>query len=350
MINQADMDEGSPAGRSAFVTGATGFLGRHLVEELSQQGWLVTAFCLPTDEVDVLRPAARVARGNITDADSIRAGMPEGLDAVFHVAANTSTWSRNAAQQYRDNVVGTTNMIDVALERAAGRFIYTSSISAYGYQPGVRIAEATPSNALTRGDNYGKTKYQAEQRIKQAISERGLSAVILNPVNIVGPYDRNNWSRQLILPISQGRLRVVPPGSATWAYVKDVVEAHIAAAGRGRPGENYLLGGVEASFKDVVNEIERMLGRPPSRRATPKAALRLALWAAIAKSTIDGKEPALTPAQYRRAVGKLLCNDEKARRELGYPGTDLHTMLAETIRWLTDEHLLDPDGALEAER
>jgi nucleoside-diphosphate-sugar epimerase len=84
-----------------------------------------------------------------------------------------------------------------------------------------------------RGDNYGKTKFLAEQRIRQATAARGLSAVILNPVNVLGPHDRNNWTRQLILPISRGTLHVVPPGVAIWAYVTDVVDAHITAADKG---------------------------------------------------------------------------------------------------------------------
>ncbi len=330
-----------PVGRSAFVTGAAGFLGRHLVEELCRQGWKVTAFCLPSDNSDVLPAAVTVTLGNITDIESLRAAMPPAPDAVFHVAGNTSTWSKNARQQYQDNVTGTTNIVDVALQKSAKRLVYTSSISAYGYQPGRRIDENTPSNVLTHGDNYGQTKFHAEQRIRQAISQRHLSAVILNPVNILGPYDRHNWSRQLILPISQGSLRVVPPGAATWAYVDDIVAAHIAAVDKGRPGENYILGGVEASFMTVVNEIEDILGRPPSRRVTPKAMLRIGLWAATARSSIDGRQPPLTPPQYRRAVGDLLCSDEKAQRELEYHRTDLHTMLAATIGWLRHESLLD---------
>ncbi len=85
---------------SAFVTGATGFLGRHLVEELCRQGWKVTAFCLPSDDSTLLPAGVTVALGNITDIESLRAGMPPAPDVVFHLAGNTSTWSGNARQQY----------------------------------------------------------------------------------------------------------------------------------------------------------------------------------------------------------------------------------------------------------
>jgi len=175
--------------RTAFVTGAAGFVGRNLVEELVREGWEVTAFCLPTDDAHALRPLANLVFGDLKDTDSILAAMPECPDVIFHTAGNTSTWSRFATAQYEDNVLATANLIEMALHRGAGRFIYTSSTSAYGYQPGVQFVEDTPSNVLTDGDNYGQTKFHAEERIRHAVSDRGLQAVILNPVNILGPYD-----------------------------------------------------------------------------------------------------------------------------------------------------------------
>jgi dihydroflavonol-4-reductase len=331
--------------RTAFVTGAAGFLGRHLVEELEGQGWDITAFCRATDRTDLLSPTVRVELGDITDRDRVRDALPDHVDAMFHLAGNTSTWSKNAAAQFRDNVDGTAHVVEAALAKHAQRLIYTSSTSAYGYQPGVRIDERTTSNAPTRGDNYGKSKLQAESLIKHACAERGLSAVILNPVNIVGAYDTTNWSRQLILPISKGSLRVVPPGSATWISVHDVVEAHIAAIDVGESGTNFVLGGVEASFREVTYEIEAILGKSRSRRATSRATLRLLLLLSSVKALVTRTEPELTLAKYQRAVGDLLVDDRKAREVLGLERTTLHDMLAETIDWLQQAGTLEQPGS-----
>jgi dihydroflavonol-4-reductase len=327
--------------RTGFVTGAAGFLGRHLIEELERQGWDITAFCRATDRTDLLSSTVQIEIGDLTDPNRVGEALPDHIDAIFHLAGNTTTWSKNAAAQFRDNVDGTAHVIEAALAKRARRLIYTSSTSAYGYQPGVRIDERTPSNAPTRGDNYGKSKLQAESLIKQACAERGLSAVILNPVNIVGAYDTANWSRQLILPISKGSLRVVPPGSATWISVHDVVKAHIAAIDVEESGTNFVLGGVEASFREVTNEIEAILGKRGSRRATSRATLRLLLLLSATKALATRTEPELTLAKYQRAVGDLLVDDRKAREILGLERTTLHDMLAETVDWLQQAGTLD---------
>ncbi len=327
--------------RTGFVTGAAGFLGRHLVEELERQGWDITAFCRATDRTDLLSSTVRIEIGDLTDPNCVREALPDHVDTIFHLAGNTTTWSKNAAAQFRDNVDGTAQIIEAAVAKHARRLIYTSSTSAYGYQPGVRMDERTTSNAPTRGDNYGKSKLQAESLIKQACAERGLSAAILNPVNILGPYDTSNWSRQLILPISKGSLRVMPPGSATWISVHDVVKAHIAAVDVEESGTNFVLGGVEASFLEVANEIEAILGKPRSRHATSKATLRLLLLLSCAKALATRTEPELTLAKYQRAVGDLLVDDRKAREVLGLERTTLHDMLAETIEWLQQAGTLD---------
>jgi nucleoside-diphosphate-sugar epimerase len=327
--------------KHAFVTGATGFLGRNLIEQLVREDWRITALCLPTDKTDWLNLlGATVAIGNITDRESLVAAMPASPDAVFHAAANTSTWSRNDEQQSRDNIFGTELMLDVAVQSAAKRFIYTSSISAFGYQPGICIDENTPSNAMTCGINYGKTKYLAEELVRKAV-QRGLFSVILNPVNMLGRYDVNNWTKQLIRPVIEGKLRVVPPGRAMWCYVKDAVDAHIAAVDRGAAGENYLIGGVDASWKEVINEIQSILGEPLSSRATPKIVFQFALVVADLKSKLDGKEPFLTPERYKRAVAHIWCNYDKAVRDLGLKTTPLRVMLEATINWLHDEHLIE---------
>lgn len=326
--------------KTAYVTGATGFLGLNLIQELTRRGWNVVALHQRSVDVRYLSKfKVEMRGGDLSEPETLLDSMPEGVDAVFHLAANTSAWSKNDARQYVDNVEGTRNMVEAALKKKVGRFVYTSSISAYGYHPGVRIDETASSNALDCGMQYNRTKFLAEKEVKEAV-RRGLNAIILNPCNIIGPYDTNNWTRQFIKPICDGKLRGAPPGKAMWCHVKDVVDAHIAAVEKGMPGENYLLGGTEASFLEVVNEIERQMGKPETSRVQPPWLLRLFVAALAVKSAIDGKEPILTPEKYNRAVAYIACDYRKAVATLGYASSPLELMIKDTLAWLESENLL----------
>jgi nucleoside-diphosphate-sugar epimerase len=326
--------------KTAFVTGATGFLGLNLIQELANRKWNIIALYLPaTDPKYLSKYEATMVGGNLSDADLLCRAIPYGTDAVFHLAANTSAWAKNNDQQYIDNVEGTRNMVDAALQKKVQCFVYTSSISAFGYHPHECINEQTVSNALACGMNYNKTKFLAESIVKEAV-KKGLNGVILNPCNIIGPYDTNNWTRQFIRPVYEGRLPAVPPGKAMWCHVKDIVDAHISAVDKGVPGENYLLGGTEARFIDVVNEIERLLGKAETRRIQPAWLLRLIVGVLYLKSKIDGREPMLTPEKYNRAVAHICCDYSKASAVLGYRTSPLSVMIKDSVTWLKEENLL----------
>ena len=328
--------------KKAFVTGADGFLGINLVSELVREQWNVIAFHLPSDDTKELEGlGVELAEGDILDYASLLSAMPEdsGL-IVFHVAGDTSMWHKHAERQHAVNVIGTRNVARAAMERGVSRMVFTSSISAYGFHNG-RIDEQTVSNALLCRMNYNKTKYLAEQEIRNAIAN-GLNAVIVNPCNMLGSYDRHGWSA-LILNAAKGRLKFVGSGTGTFAHVKDVARAHIKAAEQGITGENYLLGGIEISFLEIGTEIYRLIGKRGKPVALPSFFLRAAAGCVELFSFFMNKEPALTYPRYKRLTGRIRCNDEKARRELGFSTVPIREMLADSYRWLLAGSLL-PHG------
>jgi dihydroflavonol-4-reductase len=324
--------------RTAFVTGATGFVGLNLVEELLAQGWRVIALHRAGSELKYLqRMQAERVTGDITNADDVRRAMPQGVDAVFHVAGDTNLWSRRNAAQDRINIDGTRNVVDAALERRALRFVHTSSISAYGLQRG-RLDERTPLLGKYSSVNYNRSKHLAEEAVRAGIA-RGLDAVILNPGAILGPYDTRNYAR-LVRLVAARKLPGVPPGALPFCHVREVARAHVAAFEKGRKGENYLLGGADASFVELLREIGAALGMPVPDRPTPAWVLRLLGALGALSGALTGKEPSLTPETARQATRELTCDCTKAMRELGYRAVPLRDMVRDCVNWLAAEGLL----------
>jgi dihydroflavonol-4-reductase len=216
--------------KTAFVTGGTGFIGLNLVEHLTQSGWDVTALHRPDSRLTQLQKyPLRLVEGAIEDASSLERAMPEDLDAVFHVAGDTSQWSGHKQRQWRTNVEGTHNMVSTALAKRSKKFIHTSSSGIYGI-PTEPFDETAPK--LGKGSfNYQHSKATAEEEVSKGIAQ-GLDAVLLNPANVIGRYDWSSWS-QFIRRAANRQLLLIPPGSACYCDVGAVVRAHLAATEKG---------------------------------------------------------------------------------------------------------------------
>ena len=321
--------------RTAFVTGGTGFVGLNLVQRLVNDGWNVTALHRASSDLTFLkRFKPNLAVGEITDQASLEATIPQGTDTLFHVAGNTNMWRRRNAEQTRDNVDGTRNVVEAAIKRGVRRLIVTSSISAYGGVGGA-ITEDTPSQAEHSRVNYERTKWRA-QEIARAATSRGLEVVIMQPGAIMGPYDIGTWSRMFLL-VRDGKLPGVPPAGLTFAHVAEVVSAHIAAADRGTNGGQYLLGGENRTMLDLVTEISLLLGKPAPKGEMPAALLKLVAWLGDFASNFTGKEPAITPEMAQGLGGTSTITAAKAQRELGYKIVPLKTMVKDCFDWMKAE-------------
>lgn len=324
--------------KTAFVTGATGFVGLNLVEALTAAGWRVIALHRPTSNLTYLkRFDVTLAEGSITDPQSLRRAMPEGAEAVFNVAANLSFGKKGDAQQTRDNVEGTRNMVDVALEKRVRRFVQTSSVAAYGLHDEV-ITEATPSTALRSPINYARTKWLSEAEVRTGI-EHGLDAVILNPVNIMGPYDSHGWARMIRLVASR-KLPGVGSGGGAFCHVREVANAHLAAAERGRCGENYLLGGVHASYLEVATIAAELTGGRAPKRAMPRWLVTLLGRVLPALAALRGRRADITPEVALMLSLDFRVDCSKAERELGYRQVPLREMIEDSCHWLKAERLI----------
>ena len=115
----------------AFVTGATGFVGTNLIQELDKAGWEIIALCRPSSELRERKKCKKIiyAPGDIMDIESLRRGMPPAVDAVFHVAGSVGPVAHGKEDsRYGINQIGTRNVVTVALEKKVGRFLHTSTV------------------------------------------------------------------------------------------------------------------------------------------------------------------------------------------------------------------------------
>jgi nucleoside-diphosphate-sugar epimerase len=328
--------------RTAFVTGGSGFLGRHVVEQLAHQGWRVVALHRPTSDVRALRTyeGVELAEGSITDPASLDRAIPEACDAVFHVAGNTSLWRGGDAQQTLENVDGTRFVVETCLRKNVGRLIHTSSVSAWGEQHDVPFDESATPHGAESFVNYERTKYAGELEVLEGV-KKGLQACIMNPGHIVGRYDANNWAR-LIRLVDARKLPGIPPGEGTWAAATEVAKAHITALEKGRVGERYLLGGTFATYVEAIRIIGQLTGKKVPTKPMPgwiiRALGRVSQWG----SYVTKRAPTVTP---EIAAGTSrpphLFKSDKAIRELGYAPVPLETMLRESYEWLESEGLLE---------
>jgi dihydroflavonol-4-reductase len=323
----------------ALVTGATGFLGLNLVRELTGAGWDVVALHRHGSDLKHLRRfPVRLAESALEDPASLERATPEGLDAVFHTAADLSSWRGHRDRQTRTNVDGTRRMVELALRRKARKFVHTSTTGVYGL-PREPFDESAPHLGLGSAFHYQHTKALAEAEVRAGVA-RGLDAVILNPANIIGAFDaRSSWSRLIVLAAT-GKLPAVPPGGGSFCHGAAVARAHVAAVEKGRTGENYILGGADASYRDVVRTLGDVMGRELRARTVPGFLLRAAGRSMGLVSRFTGREPFVTPDAAAYLSANLVCRSDKAVRELGYAPATLRDMLEDSYRWLLAEGLL----------
>jgi nucleoside-diphosphate-sugar epimerase len=323
--------------KAAFVTGATGFVGLNLVEHLTASGWDVTALHRPSSNlVHLQKYPIRLVEGEIEDARSLDRAMPEDVDAVFHVAADTSMWPGHRQRQWRTNVDGTRNMLDAARAKRSKKFIHTSTSGVFG----LPLQPFDESSAkLGKGSfDYQHSKTMAEEEVAKAV-DQGLDAVMLNPANVIGRYDWGSWST-FIRKAANRELTLIPAGSACFCDVGSVVRAHVAAVDKGRTGHNYLLGGPQASYFEIAQLVGKLLQRATNTRVGKPWLFRAAGRSLDRLSVLTKKEPVITAESAAFLNANIICRSDKATRELGYKPESIEAMFKECIDWMIAEKLV----------
>jgi dihydroflavonol-4-reductase len=318
-----------------FLTGASGFLGGHVARELRAAGCKVRALSRRPESDESIRALdAEPVRADLADVAGLMQAV-DGCEAVFHVAADTSMWRPHAARQYATNVDGTRHLLRAAERVGVQAFIHTSSVSAHSHLVEGTLNEDSPQRGGESWISYERTKYLGELAVRRA----DVPWIVFNPSHILGPGDRHNWAR-LIMLVDREKLPGIPPGTGSFADVREIARAQVRAWQRKRFGERYLVGGEDASFAELVRRIGVRLERTVPSRVIPPWALMGSARASDLWSRIVRREPDITPESARLVSHHLSVDSGKAERELEYTRTPLDRLLDETLAWMRHQRMV----------
>lgn len=332
-------------GRVAFVTGATGFLGYAIARSLASRGARVRALVRGTSLPGELsaRGVAMVP-GDLNDVDALARGMHEA-SYVFHVAADVRMTRDAWPTSLATNVEGTRTMLRAARAAGVARFVFTSSGSTLGKPlsavrgPVVRIDETCAYNFHDLGWVYPHTKWMAEELVLEAARD-GLSAVVTHPTAIFGPWDWKHNLLPLLRAPGQALGWVTTGGFRTVCDVRDVADAHLEAAVRGRSGERYALAGEPMSVRALQTAIAEEIGGHAPRVELPPGLVRGLGRAFDLASAITGRPPPLSEEMAMQSCLRVEVSSAKAERELGYRSRPARESIADTVAWYRASGLL----------
>lgn len=318
-----------------LVTGATGFVGSAVARALAARGHELRLLARPnSDRRNLEGLPGEVAEGNLNDPNSLAQAV-EGCQALFHVAADYRLWVPDPDAMRRTNVDGTMALLKAGAEAGLERMVYTSSVAVLGLNADGRPSnEETPSTLEDMIGPYKRSKFLAEQAVRQAVKDKGWPVVIVNPSTPIGPGDvKPTPTGRLILEAAAGRMPAYVDTGLNVVHVDDVAQGHLQAFERGRIGERYILGGQNLALKDILFEVARLTGRSPPRIALPHAAVMPIAFFSEIWARLTGGEPMATLDGVRMARKKMFFSSAKAEFELGYTARPAELAIADAAAW-----------------
>jgi dihydroflavonol-4-reductase len=327
-----------------LVTGATGFLGGHLVDALLAVGNEVVALCRE-DEPELEDRGVRVVRGDVLDADAVGRAAA-GTRGVFHCAGRVSRRPEDAEQLHHLHVGGTRSVL-AAAKRASVRRVVVASTSgtvAVSADPNHIATEADPAPfALLSRWPYYRSKLYAEE-LALAANGDGIEVVAVNPTLLLGPGDVRRSSTEDVRLFLERRVPAVPSGGLSFVDVRDAAAGMILAMERGTPGSRYLLGACNLTVREFFARLARISGvRAPWLPMPPMqdiARPSLQIAAGLAKrAQASWLASDVDPISFEMAQFYWYLDWALAERELGWKPRDPMVTLRETV-----DDLLESSG------
>ncbi len=302
-----------------LVTGATGFIGKHLTRRLLARGRRVRALCREGSEGKLPeRARIEVVDGDLRDPASLLRAT-QGVERVFHCAGQVSDWGADA-DFVAVNVEGTRALLEGACAARVARFVHFSSFTVFGVPAPAVFDDASPYG---RGsDPYSRTKIEGEKVALAFQSERGLPVTVLRPTVVYGR--GSTWLEEPLRMIERNAMFLLGGGEGTChpCYVENLVDAVLLAAEHPRAvGRGYLVSDDDpVTFREYFNAVASLAGRSEIRRSIPLPLARFvaSMFEATARVRHRRSRPMLTHTAIDLVCTRSRMSIQKIRDELGY--------------------------------
>jgi dihydroflavonol-4-reductase len=311
-----------------LVTGATGFIGSHLLERLVEQRRPVRCLVRASSKLDTLpRDAVEIAQGDLRNGDGLAEAL-RGVDTVIHLAGVTK--ARVPSDYYAGNAEATSNLL-----RACGgveRFVHVSSLAAAGPSGREPLGEDAPPNPVS---HYGSSKLAGEEAVQH--SPVYARSVIVRPPVVYGPRDRDVF--QIIRAVSRGWMMRIGSADRRFSciYVADLVTGILAAADHTDAAGQvfYIAHPAPVSWEEFGRTAAGLMGRTMRMVTVPERVAYAAGWCGELATRLSGKPGILSRDKVKEACCRgWVCDTRRAREVLGFTApTTLEAGLRQTLDW-----------------
>ncbi len=337
-----------------FLTGGTGMLGAHLLLDLTRNGsgvcalkrrnsdlqWVRKVFAWYAPDAGQLFGSIEWVEGDLLEKESLREAMA-GADAVIHAAAKVSFDPGDREVVLYENIEGTANLVDLALEMKIPRFCQVSSVAALGNQEsGLPVNENFSWKNDRKRSAYSESKFQSEMEVWRGIEE-GLQAIIVNPSVILGPGNWHNSSPRLFHAVYKG-MKFYTSGGTGFVDVRDVSKAILqllhSEAWESVVNQRFVLSAENLAYRDLFGQIAVALQKPQPTLPANQLLLQLGWRASRLASAITGKQPSLTRETANSAGRTTLYDGSKITRTIDFAYTPVDKTIQEIGRIFLDEN------------
>ncbi len=315
-----------------LVTGATGLVGSHLIQQLTAQHKKVRA--LYRSQIPSIPHSESIewVQADILDVMALEDAM-EGIIQVYHCAAIVSFNPKRKRELLKINIEGTANIVNACLNANIQKLVFVSSVAALGRIREDRSIDETMNwTEETSNSEYGKSKYLAEMEVWRGIGE-GLNAVMVNPTIILGAGDWNKGSSE-IFKSAYNEFPWYTEGTTGFVDVADVVKAMMLLMESDITAQRFILSAETTTYQRLFTSIAKTFDRkPPHKKVTPFIAAMVWRMEAI-KGKITGRSPLLTEETAKTAQAKVSFDNSKLKQ---YIPDFIYTPLEDSIKRICQE-------------